>query len=669
MMDSAGDLDGRVGVPGVVREVFDSMPLLLVGMTGPEHRVGAVNLAYRAAFGRDKIVGMPVLDVFPEMASQQLREVFDQVLASGVPQVVSGWRAQIRNPVSGKLEEHYIDCTLVPRRDAAGTVVGLNLFGVDTTEEVLDRQRMREEAAQWYKRAPDVVTALRRQLLPEALPLLPSVRIAGSYLPASRDDMAGGDWFDAIPVSAGRVALVVGDVVGHGMAALAAMGQLRAVLHERLDGTGDVLAAVAAADRMARRIPGTRAATVCVALLDPGDGTLTWCSAGHPPPLIAGPDSARFLPASGQGLLGTGAAYATLQDRLEAGEVVLLYSDGTIERPGRPPAAATAELAQVTSDAVAGRVFRNFSLSAVDRACTQTVELLVQQTGHADDIILLAAQRRDPVPPLRLGGPGVPVTLGAAREILDAWLGVQEASEQDKVALAHAVVELVTNALQHGRPDAGEPVITVTAELRDDGEACLIVADNGQWREQARPGDEEYRHDHGFGLAITASLVDHLHVEPGPHGTTATVRRRLSRPAWLLPPGQASQAVTRTTEHLPDQMLILAQPGAPGSRIAIHGSLDATSAEELGMELDRLTLGGTHELVVDLTAVTHLASAAVTELYRTAPGGGRRHPLMLYAPAGSTAHHVLSLVSLPHTCTDPHPHPQPGTSPAGTGDP
>ncbi|WP_230203081.1 SpoIIE family protein phosphatase [Parafrankia discariae] len=658
-----------MGKPEVVREVFDSMSVMLVGLDGPEHRVVATNAAYRTSMNRDAFVGVPLVEVFPEIVGQRISEMCDWVYQTGLPQVARSWRLQLElEPESGHLTEIFVDFTMSPRLGPDGTVVGLNFHGVDSTERTLEDQRMRRDAAeavQRYEQARGVITALQRQLLPAGLPVLPSVRIAASYLLADADDAAGGDWFDAVPVSGGRVALVVGDVVGHGVAASATMGQLRSVLQDRLEDTGDILAAVAAADRLARRIPGARAATVCVVLLDPADGTLICCSAGHPPPLIAGSDTARFLPESGQGPLGTGASYAVLRDRLEPDEVLLLYSDGIIERPGRTPAAATAELSQVLSDAVAGRGLDLdvAGLSLVDRACMQTLELLLRPTGHTDDITLLAAQRHNPAPPLRLGGPATTSMINIMRAALEAWVEIQEAGEADRVALTHAVVELVTNACEHGRPATAEGTVTVSAELRDDGEARVTVADNGRWCERARPGDAEYRRDHGFGLAMAASFTDHLDVERGDRGTTVTIHRRLSRSARLLTAERIGHDVTRAAQDEPELMLILDQPNAPSSRIAIHGPLDASNAGELGVELDRLTLGGTHELIVDLTAVTHLASAAVAELYRTDPRSERRHyPLRLYAPAGSTAHHVLSLVDLPHTTGDPH-HAQ-----AGLGD-
>ncbi|QRP50042.1 SpoIIE family protein phosphatase [Amycolatopsis sp. FDAARGOS 1241] len=88
--------------------------------------------------------------------------------------------------------------------------------------------------------------------------------------------------------------------------------------------------------------------------------------------------------------------------RLEPGEVVLLYTDGIIERPGRDPAAARAELARTATDTLAERGIRGTGLSAVDRVCPLSLELLVRQSGHTDDITLLAAQRVAAPEPLHL---------------------------------------------------------------------------------------------------------------------------------------------------------------------------------------------------------------------------------------------------------------------------
>lgn len=175
------------------------------------------------------------------------------------------------------------------------------------------------------------------------------------------------------------------------------MGQLRVVLREWLEATGDLGTAIGAADRMARGNRGARAATVCVVLLDPLTGLLSYCMAGHPPPLVLPADGEpRYLPATGAGPLGVGSAFPTGEDRIGAGEMLLLYTDGILERPGRDLPASTVELARVAADVAAGRVFRGDSPSPVDRLATQTLEMLTRETGHTDDITLLAAQRIDP---------------------------------------------------------------------------------------------------------------------------------------------------------------------------------------------------------------------------------------------------------------------------------
>src|ERR1700677_4513534 len=148
---------------------------------------------------------------------------------------------------------------------------------------------------------------LQQELLPKGLPVLPRARIAARYLVAAADQAAGGDWFDALPLAGGAVALVVGDVVGHGVAASAAMGQLRAVLRFVLAAQRDLTVALGQLDAFATFEPALHAATVCVAVLDPEGGALRYATCGPPPPLVVAPDgAARYLPTTGSGPLGTG---------------------------------------------------------------------------------------------------------------------------------------------------------------------------------------------------------------------------------------------------------------------------------------------------------------------------------------------------------------------------
>ncbi|MGH3162122.1 MAG: PP2C family protein-serine/threonine phosphatase, partial [Streptosporangiaceae bacterium] len=201
-----------------------------------------------------------------------------------------------------------------------------------------------------------IVAELQEALLPTALPVLPRVRIAARYLVAGQEQAAGGDWFDAIPLDGGAVALVVGDVVGHGVAASAAMGQLRAVLAELLAAEDDLGQVLRRTDAFAARMPSLRAATLALMVLDPASGTMRYTTCGHPPPLVIGLDGrARYLEGPGTGPLGTGSPPVLASGALAPGELVLLYSDGLVEQPDRTIAEGMAELAVVAAGAAANR--------------------------------------------------------------------------------------------------------------------------------------------------------------------------------------------------------------------------------------------------------------------------------------------------------------------------
>ena len=117
------------------------------------------------------------------------------------------------------------------------------------------------------------------------------------------------------------------------------MGQLRAVLHERLLADDSIPEALRSLDRYARLHPESHAATVCVVVVDPATGAVEYCTAGHPAPLVVAADgSSRFLEASGAGPLTTESDYPTSRETLGTDDVVLLFTDGLTERPGVSPA-------------------------------------------------------------------------------------------------------------------------------------------------------------------------------------------------------------------------------------------------------------------------------------------------------------------------------------------
>ena len=382
-----------------------------------------------------------------------------------------------------------------------------------------------------------MITRLQHALLPTGVPVLPRAQIAARYLPAGQ--APGGDWFDAVVLPRGLVALSVGDVAGGGLAASAAMGQLRAVLNDLLVSDPDLAAALRHADAFAARNPSLLAATVAVAVLDPGSGLLRYAVCGHPAPLITGPGAGvRFLDGGRSGPLGTGSAPVLATAALAPGELVMLYSDGLTGRPGCTAGVGRTDLAAAAANA-AGQPTVDGPPADADRVCELTVEQLTR-AGRADDVTVLAAQRlAAPVPALHLNLPARRSSLGEVRRGFGKWLAGVAPLAADHEALQLGLGEVVANAVEHAYPPGTAGTVEIDAEVGADGVLECRVTDHGHWREPG-PGV-----DRGNGLMLAASMAGELLVSHPPRppaaangaagGTVVTMRRRLVRPAMLAP--------------------------------------------------------------------------------------------------------------------------------------
>jgi PAS domain S-box-containing protein len=654
--DCGEDGPSRAGEPEVVRARFDALGLIVASYEGRDHRLVAANAAFRAFSGRSEVVGRPLRELLPEFEGQQVIAMADRVYATGEPQTGREWRIRVERD-HGSVE-YFLDFVLEPYRGPDGAVVGVTEHAIDVTDQVVRQRAEQDRTAageRRYEQARDVIATLQRALLPPGLPVVPGLQIGASYLLADEDTAAGGDWFDAVPLPDGRIGLVVGDVVGHGVAASAVMGQLRAVLAERLAAGAGLTDALGAVDLMAARVSGARAATVCVVLLDPAGGTVSYCTAGHPPPLLVpGAGDARFLAATGAGPLGVGSAFVPAvvgQDHLDVDDVLVLYSDGIVERPARTWESSTAELTRVAEDAAAGRIPWSTDVPVVERVCSQALELLIRATGHIDDVTLLAAQRTTPVPDVALSLAAEPTALHATRTALRGWLDAVGVAEEAQLAIQHAVGEVVTNAVEHAYGPGPAPPhaqVDVHGVLTPAGVVQVEVSDRGRWLE--RPDGDE-RQGRGNGLAVARELVDAFDVDTGGNGTTVTVGHHVSRQPRLL---TADEVVggTGAAPGPPDRaerLRVVDQPSADGGRVRLDGPVDAVSAPRLHAELQRRTRGGSRPLTVDLTGVTHLASAGVAVLHRFTRDGALR----LFAPPASPAGQIMTLVALPHLTDDP----------------
>jgi anti-sigma regulatory factor (Ser/Thr protein kinase)/anti-anti-sigma regulatory factor len=548
--------------------------------------------------------------------------------------------------------------------DTLGRLVGEAVVVRDAFErQVAEAKQQVADAERRCEAAQEMVAQWQEALLPTALPVLPRARIAARYLVSGPDEPAGGDWFDAIPCADGRIALAVGDVVGHGVAASAAIGQLRTVLAELLAAEADLAYLLERIDAFAARTPALRAATLALAVLDPADGTLRYTTCGHPPPLVVGTDgAARFLDGTGTGPLGTGSVPVLASGMLAPGELVLLYSDGLIERPDRTIPEGMADLAAVAGDAVAGRTVAlnavppGVDASAAERVCQLTVELLTR-TGYADDVTALAAQRiADPVPALRLELPSERASLTVARDAFAEWLGRLDVTAEDREALHLAMVEIVTNAIEHAYPDGEAGFVGLEAALGDDGSVECRITDQGTWQ---RP--DPAKADRGHGLMVAGQVVDAMLVshppqpasEPerekagGTRGTVVALRHRLRRPA-ILAAGHRNAGVMAYPSELPFSVDTSIQADGT-ARALVSGPVDISTADQLTRRLLAACRGGTVPLVAVLTGVTQLASAGVRALYLVRDRlAAHELDLTLITEPGSSAQLVLDLVHLSH---------------------
>jgi serine phosphatase RsbU (regulator of sigma subunit) len=192
------------------------------------------------------------------------------------------------------------------------------------------------ENAQLYQRARHVAKAFEQVLVPERLATVPGLDVAARYLPAAGTDV-GGDWYDVIPFSDGRVGLVIGDVIGHDLRASSIMASLRTAVRAYAWTGSRPAAVVNYVDELARGLEADQMATLIYGIYDPRTRRLCWSNAGHLPPLIIGPGpTSAYLEEPSSVLVGAmgGLTYSEGEIELGPDSTVLFYTDGLIQERG-----------------------------------------------------------------------------------------------------------------------------------------------------------------------------------------------------------------------------------------------------------------------------------------------------------------------------------------------
>lgn len=377
--------------------------------------------------------------------------------------------------------------------------------------DIHDRKTMEGRLLEIYKREHDIAATLQRSLLPERLPSIDGLALAARYLPAGHGAAVGGDWYDALERSDGRVALVVGDVVGHGLRAAATMGQLRNAFRAYSLVESSPAQVVARINRLVMSGVEEAMATVLYLVLDRDTGEVVFSCAGHPPPLVLAPDGPRFLEGGRSVPIGATdpAVFREGRARLEPGSTLVLYTDGLVERRDAPLAERLEELAAAGASGDGD----------LEDLCDHVLAAVLGDAERGDDVALLVVRPEGAgAERIRVSMPAEPESLSGLRRRLGRFLHAAGASEAETYEITLAVCEAACNAIEHAY-GPGDASFHVEAALAGR-ELAATVRDRGSWRARR----SEHR---GRGLKIIEGLMDEVDVTSEPDGTVVRMRRRL----------------------------------------------------------------------------------------------------------------------------------------------
>ncbi|MBG0855645.1 SpoIIE family protein phosphatase [Streptomyces spinoverrucosus] len=394
-------------------------------------------------------------------------------------------------------------------------------------EELVARAALSIDNARRFTREHTLAVALQRSLLPRALPEQSALDVAFRYLPAQSG--VSGDWFDVIPLPGGRVALVVGDVVGHGLHAAATMGRLRTAVHnfstldlppdELLSRLDELVSRIDQDESDADRDSGVIGATCLYAVYNPVERRCSMARAGHLAPALVGPDGDVTFADVPAGLpLGLGGMpYQAVDFELAEGTQLVFYTDGLIEDRSR--------------DLDVGmEMLREALARHRDRSPDEHCEAVVEELLHGrpkDDVAVLIA-RTLATPADRVADWDVPCDPAAVAGMraavarkLDEW-DLSELSFGTELVLS----ELVTNAIRHGSPPIHVRLLrdrTLICEVSDG----TSTSPHLQYATTTEEG--------GRGLFLVSQVADHWGTRYTPQGKVIWAEQAL--PAHDTPPG------------------------------------------------------------------------------------------------------------------------------------
>ncbi|MEV8546521.1 SpoIIE family protein phosphatase [Streptomyces sp. NPDC051572] len=422
---------------------------------------------------------------------------------------------------------------------ARGTVLGLATFVRHRTpqpydaddlllaEEITARAAMAIDNALRYTHERDTAVALQRSMLPQRTPLeaAAAVEVAFRYLPAGSHAGVGGDWFDVIPLSGARVALVVGDVVGHGLQASATMGRLRTAVRtladvdvppdELLTHLDDLVLRLdreegPGSEHFERPETGDIGATCLYAVYDPVSHKCTLARAGHPAPAIVRPDGMVLFPdvPAGPPLGLGGLPFESTEVELPNGSLIALFTDGLVESRDSDIDLGLERLSEALAD----------SARPLEQICEDVLSSVLLDVP-TDDVALLIARTRslDAAQVATWDIAQDPATVAQARKLasdqLVTW-GLEELSFVTELVVS----ELVTNAIRYAKPPIELRLIHDTSLISEVSDA----SNTSPHLRRARVFDEG-----GRGLLLVAQFAQRWGTRHTPDGKTIWAEQTL----------------------------------------------------------------------------------------------------------------------------------------------
>jgi signal transduction histidine kinase/serine phosphatase RsbU (regulator of sigma subunit)/FixJ family two-component response regulator len=513
-----------------------TIPQVAKALLGPPVGHGAVATCLGVLDGETGQIVSAYAGAFPIDLRKRHRQVaasapvpIAEVIRSAQPMIIPEVRDL--DPVYAEyvqdVEASVRAAVLYPLKDRVGSVVGAfalmwsapRSFGAEELDVV-------ERAALDVGRALERIAAAEREHRIAAmfqehqleLDRRSGAAVLGAvYQPAAEMMRVGGDWYLAAPLSEQhRLAVSVGDAVGHGLPAATVMSRLRSVAAAATLTDPAPAFVLDLLERYADSVPGAACTTVAYAVVDSAAGTVEYVCAGHPYPLLVAEDGdTRYLTDGRRAPLTIGPAAPSSPglDHLPPGALLLLYTDGLVERPGEDLDEGFARLAAAARDA---------AREPVDAVCSRLLEAMAPPGGYRDDVALLAVRPTGSTaasfvaayPPDRAAAAGCRTEL---RDWLDG-LGLGGRLAHDVLV---AVSEAVGNAVEQGGHADSHQAVSVEV-FADPDAVRASVTDPGRWPADStsvRPASVQ-----GRGLTLIHGLSDSVEIARSARGTRITMR-------------------------------------------------------------------------------------------------------------------------------------------------